>query len=171
MLLLSDLKAAILGTAAVTSIWITTTRGANTTASTATAASAANTTFQQSPECNDKSFFCVQDLLVEKLERNNIDEECRHFTNQILECAAAEGLCTSDEERKSVKDKIKKKVCDPCGQRGLCSYSELFERLRKTEQLNTESEIPQSKCSSVALSASGVVVLLAVMLMAWSVCM
>lgn len=159
-------KPIIFGTAALASMFITMTH--NAAAATMILAS------KLSSRCDDKGARCVKDLKDEKLDRGNINATCKHYTDKIIECVSA--VCTSDDEKRMVKDKIRKRICDPCENRRVCSYDELEGEIKQNqvkEEKTVETisgQVRSSSSSSESLSAVGAVLLLAV-LMAWDVFM
>ena len=164
MLLLKYLKAVILGTAAVASMLITATRGDGMVSANDTVPS-----IVVSKSCRMKAKSCVEKNKDLKLDENNIKSSCEDYANTMLACAGA--ACKPGNETELVKSKINEKICIGCENTGICSYGALLKMLKEArgEGGDVDMRLWESTNSSVVLSASGVVVLFAMLMMAWAV--
>ena len=122
-----------------------------------------------SKSCRMKAKSCVEKNKDLKLDENNIKSSCEDYANTMLACAGA--ACKPGNETELVKSKINEKICIGCENTGICSYGALLETLKETkgEYGDENLSLLQSTNSSAVLSASGVVVLFAVLMMAWTV--
>ena len=166
MLLLKYLKAVILGTAAVASMLITATRGDGMVSVNETVPPN-----EVSDSCRMKARSCVEKNKDLKLDQKNIKSSCEDYTNTMLACAGA--ACKPGNERELVRSEINEKFCIECENTGICTYSDLRKMWKETrgEGGDVEMTLLRSSNSSVVLSASGVVVLFAMLMMAWAVSM
>ena len=164
MLLFKYTKITILSTAAVASMLITAIHGTDTNATT-------TPTFQQAGVCSKKITFCLQNFKDERLNRTDTGNPCKNFTDKILECAAQE--CKSEDLKKFITLKIKRNMCGACERFGFCTYHELVKQMKSYVQEDKilDNIILESNDSGVALSASRLPVLLAVLRTAWAGCM